>query len=190
MVNATFTASTLTGRTFLWYSGLSVDTSQVPGYNASYTMSANSGAGGPIGCPPTKASCGGDPNFWTAEVGDYIQAVAGSGQQATSLLWSSIGQTQDNLGSLTPKDIQNEYLSVVPPAARSTVLFNDWIIGAEYHGITNQTQNQYDIAFGTLLSRMEYNGGWFGTEKAAVKLLWVSDLETATSRPISRQQSP
>ena len=61
--------------------------------------------------------------------------------------------------------------------ARSTVSFDDFYDGLQYHGIYNMTQVQPAQVFGNLLNRMVYTGQYFGTEKDAVKALILFEFK-------------
>ena len=172
MYNLTQFLTGLSGRQMVWYTGLSITPGNMK-LNFSNIITATSAAGGPIGCPPTEARCGGNRYFYDSELGDFINAIVNSGTPSNEYLWSSFGNTGDNQGDLTPSNSLNEYLTTLPPTARNVLMFNDWATDTSDHGIMNMTQQEYSRAFGQLLQRMEYTGGWFGTADDVLKVLWL-----------------
>jgi hypothetical protein len=172
MYNLTLFLSGISGRHFVWYTGMTISPGNM-NLNYSYILYANSGAGGPIGCSPTNPSCGGSQYFYATELADYATSILGSSYQDNFVQWQSLGNTGDNQGDLTPLDMRNDYLTVLAPTARQNLGFDDWALSASANGITNLTEQQYSRAFGQLLNRMQYDGGWYGTEKNTLNVLWV-----------------
>lgn len=173
--NLTQMMSQYSSRTFQWFTALPSNIeSAISNINQSYVLYGDSGAGGPIGCPPSYASCGGSSTFWLNDASQHFDDMMSFANQNNWLPWSSFGNTQDNRGDLTPAEMRTEYLTGIPFNARNPVTFNDWLWGASYHGLNNITEQQYSTAFGNILARMAYNGGYYGTEKDALRVLWLS----------------
>lgn len=151
---------------------------EIPNVDWSYILgSANSGSS-TLGCPqasgrPPYNSCF-PINTWQSTA----QATADAALSQTPepyVGWLSFGQGGDNGGSVTAFDIQQQALQVWPNSgSQQFVTFNDWIPWWNGYSILNQTRQQYSIALGTILSRMQYNGGFFGTSKDAIRLLYFS----------------
>ncbi len=176
----TQTISALAGRRMVWFTGLDTNVIQsLPNFNASYVVSAALGAGGPIGCSPSKVSCGGVADYWMGDATGKVVSILSSDEQNNELGWSSFGATLDNVGALTPTDLRTMYLWELPWMARNPTTFNDWSWGLSSHGLSNFTQTQYMRSFGTLLNRMAYNGGYFGTSKDVVSVLWIATPDDA-----------
>ena len=172
--NLTQMMSLLSGRVFYWYTGLQSGLMRpIPGFDPSYVLISDPGAGGPIGCPPTKASCGGYPGYWGSDTRTKLLDKLAWSSQDNWIGWSSFGSTQDNLGSLTPSDLRNFYLYEAPLLAGNPLTINDWAWGVQFHGLNNMTQTRLINAFGSTLGRMSYTGGYFGTERSAVRVLWI-----------------
>src|SRR5207245_3628048 len=89
----------------------------------------------------------------------------------------SFGTTYYNRGDLRPLDIRTDYLFGFPLTARSILSFNDWSNTVQYKGLMNMTQIQQAQQFGTMLNRMTVNGGYFGSEKNAVSVLWIGSSD-------------
>lgn len=177
MENLTHIMNAYSGRTFYWYNSMSV-AQYMDDYNSSTSLTASSGAGGPLGCDPSSSttSCesqGSSPTFWIADGGDEATAILESPNQNNLMYWSSFGSTPDNQGDLNPSDLYQSYIYGVPLTARNPILFNDWTWSVSEHGLNNVSMTSVPIAFNTILSRMQYNGGYYGTQKDAVKVLWI-----------------
>ena len=170
--------SGLTGQQAYWYTGLPANVAETtPLFDASTTLYADSGAGGTIGCPPSVAACGGSTTFWAGDAQEHTIDILSAPNQTNWLPWSSFGTTYDNRGDLRPADISTEYLVGFPLTARSILSFNDWSATVQYKGLENMTQVGPAQQFGTLLNRMQVSGGYFGSESAAVKVLWIGTSE-------------
>ncbi|MDA4118703.1 MAG: hypothetical protein OK455_10220, partial [Thaumarchaeota archaeon] len=178
MSKLTMLLTGLTGHRAMWYTGLPANVAKTsPFFSAGSTVYADSGAGGTIGCPPSQASCGGTTTFWAGDGEEHTIDILSAPNQTNWLPWSSFGSTDDNRGDLRPVDIRNEYLFGVPLTARSIVSFNDWSYSVQYKGIENMTQVQPAQQFGTLLNRMQANGGYYGTESNTVRVLWIGSSD-------------
>jgi hypothetical protein len=172
MYNLTQFLTALSGSQKVWYTGVQITPGEMT-LNYNDIIAVTSAAGGPIGCPPTETSCGGTRYFYNAELGEFVQSIMSSSAPSSAYLWSSFGNTGDNQGDLTPSNSLNEYLTVLPPTARGVLMFNDWATDTSDHGIMNTTQQEYSRAFGQLLQRMVYPGGWYGTTDDVLKVLWL-----------------
>ncbi|MGI0091496.1 MAG: hypothetical protein ACREBS_07290 [Nitrososphaerales archaeon] len=162
------------GKSMIYYTGLAPTFGDMTNINYGAILQTNSGAGGGFGYDcVTNPSCGGNPSFYASEISDYLGGILGNAPQSNFLMWASIGDISDNQGGVTPSNLLNEYLTVLPSSARPNLLFNDWCYGLSCLGINNMTQNQYTRAFGTIVNRMVYEGDFYGVQKDAVKLLWV-----------------
>jgi hypothetical protein len=91
--------------------------------------------------------------------------------------WSSLGQPLDNLGYITPEQVGLYYRLLVPLLARQTVSIFDW----SSEKLMNTTQQQWSRFYGEILSRMRYTGDFYGKEKAAVKALFIGDMDIGTT---------
>jgi hypothetical protein len=137
--NLTQMMSTISGRTFVWLTGL-------------------------------------DPNVITALPNvNYKYILGQSGGLPNTLAWSSFGAIGDNLGDITPEGLTQQYLATLPQIGSSTSILtaNDWCWGLSCHGVDNFTQTAPMRAFGTILDRMVYTGGYYGTSAATLKVLWI-----------------
>lgn len=182
--NLTQMMSTLSGRTFLWLTG---DDSNViaalPNVNSKYILSQAGGAGGGFGCL-SRPSCGGVSGYWLGDAGDKVVGILSSPNQTNVVGWSSFGAVGDNVGGLTPEDLDQQYLIELPQLASTSILTaNDWCWGLSCHGLDNFTQTAPMRAFGTILNRMDYMGGYYGTSAATLKVLWIWDAADDGSFP-------
>ena len=169
----------LSGRNFAWYTGMPpVLTSTAKNVNQQEVVYGDSGGGGDFyPCYPSEtangcAAQGGSATFWAGDTADHVTNILGSPDQSNWLPWSSFGNTLDNRGGLRPVDTRTDELVGWPLTARSTTSFNDWSDSQTNNGLFNVTQTAYIDSFGTILNRMQYNGGYFGTSKSALKVLW------------------
>src|SRR5579875_1293001 len=148
----------------------------IPNVNMANFLFANSGAGGPIGCPPSQSSCGGSATFWAdnamAQIQKDLSVTSGSYSP-----WYSFGNTQDNQGSLTPLELRTMYLTDFVLAPTNPLGMNDWMWGTQYNGINDLYQNMYTRAFGSLLNRMVFTGSYYGSTSGYVRVLWIGDSE-------------
>ncbi len=88
--NLTQMISAYSGRTFVWYTGVQPNlVASIPRFNGSYVLFGDSGAGGPIGCPPTQSICGGTAQFWSNDATDKVIGELSAPAQASWLSWSS-----------------------------------------------------------------------------------------------------
>ncbi len=182
--NLTQMMSTLSGRTFLWLTG---DDSNVitalQNVNWKYVLSQSGGAGGGFGCL-SRPSCGGVSGYWLGDAGDKVVGILSSPNQTNVVGWSSFGAIGDNVGGLTPEDLDQQYLIELPQLASTSILTaNDWCWGLSCHGLDNFTQTAPMRAFGTILNRMVYTGGYYGTSAATLKVLWIWDAANDGSFP-------
>jgi len=172
--NLTQMVGTLSGRTFMWFTAMDTNVVQsLPNLNVKYVLTQALGAGGPFGCSPSKFSC--DPGaypYWSTDTGDKLGSILSWPNQTNVIGWSSFGAPGDNAGGVTPEDLTQQYLIELPQIADTRILTaNDWSLAST--GLNNFTQTAPMRAFGTLLNRMDYTGGHFGTSASKVKVLWI-----------------
>jgi hypothetical protein len=172
-------ATGLAGRTFEWYTGLPTSlTNTAKNVNQGDILYGDSGAGGDFyPCYPSEtadgcAAQGGSATFWAGDATDHLTDILASPDQSNWLPWSSFGNTLDNRGGLRPIDTRTDELVGWPLTARSITSFNDWTNTVADDGLFNVTQTEYVDSFGAILNRMQYNGGYFGTSKNALNVLW------------------
>ncbi|MDA4132630.1 MAG: hypothetical protein OK454_05835, partial [Thaumarchaeota archaeon] len=171
-------------QTTYWYTGLPTNIAEsFPGFQAATTLYADSGAGGNFyPCYPSEtangcASQGGTATFWPGDAQDHITNILAAPDQTNWLPWSSFGNTLDNRGGLRPVDTRTDQLVGWPLTARETTSFNDFSPTENDFGLYNQTQTAYIDQFGTILDRMAYNGGYFGSTKDALKVLYFGSTQ-------------
>lgn len=180
-VNSVF--SGLMGQTTYWFTGLPTNIAEsFSGFQAATTLYADSGGGGNFyPCWPSAiqtisgtncASSGGTLTFWPGDAQDHLTDILAAPSQSNWLPWSSFGYTADNRGGLRPVDTRTDDLVGWPLTARGTLSFNDFTPQEPQFGLYNQTQTKYIDQFGTILQRMAYNGGYFGSTKGALNVLY------------------
>lgn len=175
MYNLTQYMTAYSGHPFYWFTGMPLDiVHNVPNMNFSYLYSSIPGAGAPSNCPPSQPSCGGSATFCPDTTVNHLSGILSAPNQNTWLPWDNLGNTGDNNGDPRPVDLRTLYLVQYPITARGILGFNDWWEGVDHKGLYNFTQTAYLRQFGALMSRMEYNGGYFGTQKDVVKVLWFT----------------
>ena len=172
--NLTQMLTAYSGRPFVWLSGIPFDVETLPNFNASYFVTQATGAGGPFLCSPSDPSCGGTHDYWAGDADGKVSAILSSPNQDNVLGWSSFGALSDNAGGVTPEDLSQQYLIELPQLATNPLTFNDWCWGLGCHGLNNFTQTAPMRSFGTLLNRMSYTGGYYGTSAATAKVLWIA----------------
>ncbi len=91
--------------------------------------------------------------------------------------WSSWGNPQDNTGYITPEQIRTYYLMTYPLLAPALHIFDVSSAATPNRGLSNLTQQKWSRAFGEILSRMRYYGGYYGIEKGAVNVLLIGDMD-------------
>jgi hypothetical protein len=95
----------------------------------------------------------------------------------TTRFWGSLGHPYDNGGGITPEQIKSMYVYAFPfvqgvwsmDCMMNDPRFDGWL------DLQNHTQQQYSRSFGTLLSRMKYQGGFYGGEKGALNVLAIGE---------------
>ena len=172
--NLTQMISALSGRAFVWLNAMDGNViSASPNFNPEYSLVQAGGSGGGFGCV-SSPSCGGRSGYWIGDANNKIEGILGSSDQANVIGWSSFGAEGDNVGGVTPEDLNQQYLIELPQLASSSILTaNDWCWGLSCHGIDNFTQTAPMSKFGTILNRMVYTGGYYGTSASTVKVLWI-----------------
>lgn len=184
----------LVGYQAFWYTGLpsNLATTGIL-YSPENTIIGDSGAGGALNCPPSWlgawhsfyeeniANCqsqeGTVPTFWSGDAEAHTINILSAPNQQNWLPWSSFGFTQDNRGVLRPIDTRTDQLVGWPLTARNIVSFNDFSPNVQYSGIYNETQGKYIQSFGTILSRMQASGQYFGASKNALRVLWIGSSD-------------
>jgi len=174
--NLTQMMNALSGRTFQWFTGLDPNVIEsLPRFNSQYVLTQALGAGGGFECV-SNPKCGGVKDYWNGDTTDKLGSILSSLDQSNVIGWSSFGSVGDNVGGLTLEDVSQQYLIELPQLASSSILTaNDWSWGLSLHGLDNFTQTAPMRAFGTLLNRMVYSGGYFGTSTSTVKALWIEN---------------
>jgi hypothetical protein len=170
--NLTQMISALSGRTFVWFSGIDTNVVQaLPNFNMKYFITQAQGAGGGFGCV-SQPSCGGVEGYWAGDAGEKVSTILSMPNQTNVIGWSSFGAPGDNVGGVTPEDLRQMYLVELPQIADTSILTaNDWSWGS--HGLNNFTQTAPMTAFGTILNRMDYMGGYYGSSTSTLKVLWI-----------------
>ncbi len=165
--------SALAGRTFMWFTGLDTNVIEsIPNFNPKYVLTQAEGAGGGFGCV-SQPHCGGVEGYWTGDADEKIESILSMPNQTNVIGWSSFGAPGDNVGGVTPEDLNQQYLVELPQLATdSTLTANDWSFGSST-GLNNFTQTAPMEAFGTILNRMDYTGGYYGTSTSTLKVLWI-----------------
>jgi len=171
--NLTQMMSTLSGRTFQWFTGLDTNViDSLPNFNSKYVLTQAGGSGGGFGCV-SQPSCGGEENYWSGDADNKIESILSTSNQTNVIGWSSFGAPGDNVGGVTPEDLSQQYLIELPQLATDSILTaNDWSFGSST-GLSNFTQTAPMRAYGTFLNRMVYTGGYYGTRASTVKVLWI-----------------
>jgi hypothetical protein len=176
--------STLSGRTFVWFTGLDPNAVEaIPSLNSSYIITQALGAGGGFGCV-SQPSCGGVEDYWVGDTNDKLESILSASDKTNVIGWSSFGALRDNVGGVTPEDLSQQYLIELPQLAGTrTLTANDYCLAVSCDGINNFTQTAVMRGFGSILSRMDYTGGYYGTSASTVKILWIWDNSNDRSYP-------
>ncbi|MDG6994386.1 MAG: hypothetical protein JRN52_00565 [Nitrososphaerota archaeon] len=147
--------------------------SQIPNINWAYVMSSVTAGSWIIGCSPSPAPNSCYPaNTWQNNAWGSADNTLKQANQTNFMTWNSFGISADNAGDLTPFDIGQQAIQDWPSSGSGQIVtFNDYSPYSN-KGILNMTQQKYTQSFGTVLSRMVYDGGFFGTSKDAVRLLY------------------
>ncbi len=174
--NLTQMMSTLSERAFVWLNGMDGNVvNSLPNLNSKYVLTQAGGSGGGFGCV-SQPSCGGVEDYWSGDATNKIESILSASNQTNVIGWSSFGAIGDNVGGVTPEDLKQQYLIELPQLATdSTLTANDWCWGLSCHGLNNFTQTAPMRSFGTILNRMAYTGGYYGTNAAVVKVLWIQN---------------
>jgi len=86
--------------------------------------------------------------------------------------WSSWGYWGHENGRITSEQIGLYYRITLPLLARSANFF-DW----DPERLSDVEQQKWSRAFGEILSRMTYYGGYYGNEKGAINALFIGDKD-------------
>jgi hypothetical protein len=126
------------------------------------------GAEGPTEFPPS------DTLFSSDNVDKLDLLLKSSGMSVYP--WSSWGHWGDEMGRITSEQIGLYYRETLPLLARAANFF-DW----DPTSLSDAEQQTWSLAFGEILSRMRYYGGYYGSEKGAVNALFIGDKDIGTT---------
>jgi hypothetical protein len=171
--NVTQYAQSTTGRTFIWY-GSGADPNLIPNFKPQYYMSTLADFTSCIG--GSSYACYG--GYWPSHTEKSVSSFLS--QQGIGFdNWISVGNILDNNGYPQATDFLGQYLMNYPTVPAQPLSFGDWSFGdpaccgRQAPTIDNLTEQLYTRSFGQILNRMDYFGSYFGTEKSAVRVLFI-----------------